>query len=119
MTDSKSRFEAGDLCTVRLTERDAQYLNTGDACYFAVEHIVEAQSAARIAKLEGENERLRGLSSEAADMLESYLDDGDFHVEDIVGERQVIAEIRGQDTRHPIAKYFDAQVEALTNHKGE
>lgn len=48
MTDSKSRFEAGDLCTVRLTERDAQYLNTGDACYFAVEHIVEAQSASRI-----------------------------------------------------------------------
>ena len=43
MTDSKSRFEAGDLCTVRLTERDAQYLNTGNACYFSVEHIVESQ----------------------------------------------------------------------------
>ena len=77
MTDSKSRFEVGDLCTVRLTERDAQYLNTGDACYFSVEHIVESQSAARIAKLEGalwvisacigidSNETVRSIATEA------------------------------------------------------
>lgn len=47
------------------------------------------------------------LARECADRLESYLDDGDFHVEDIADDRRLIAEIRGEDFRHPIQKFWD------------